>query len=113
MHFRASSESEWHTIGHRLAPKQIWEGLLEHSGTSSLVVQGKRPGSPATHLRVTVQPSVRIQPGLFVGTEERFDGGGSDSPAPLVDTLQSQWEEGERYALYVAKEVLQRAAGAK
>ena len=34
-HFRVESEEAWHAFGHRIAPKEIWEGVLDQPGTRS------------------------------------------------------------------------------
>jgi hypothetical protein len=73
MHYRMSSIEEWHAVGHTLAPKELWNQLLESPGLETLVISGKRKGSAAKMVRVTVQSSTRVQPGIYIGTNEHFE----------------------------------------
>jgi hypothetical protein len=41
-HF-AMPESRWHSLGHRLVPKQPFEKLMVNPGTRSVILQGERP----------------------------------------------------------------------
>ena len=103
MHFKMPSEKTWHTVGHRLAPKELWEGLVEEPGTRSVVMQAKRSGSPAT-LHVKVEPSSRVRPGVYIGTNESFDEDG----ATFIDTLSSTWDKAQREARQIAEGLLAR-----
>ncbi len=47
--YRMDSEDEWHKVGHVLAPKDKWKGLLDDPGTLSVQIQGKRPGAPSKY----------------------------------------------------------------
>ena len=84
MHFKMQSEGDWNTVGHMLAPKQLWSGLLQQPGTRSVVVEEKRSDSEGK-LVVTVQPSEKVSPGVYVGVNKHYDG---DGPT-LMDTLTS------------------------
>jgi hypothetical protein len=65
-HFKMESEAAWHELGHFLAPKLAWEGVLEKPGLRSLVIQGTRAGLAADVVFIHVEPSLKINPGVFV-----------------------------------------------
>ncbi|MBI5478902.1 MAG: hypothetical protein HY906_08605 [Deltaproteobacteria bacterium] len=106
MHFRMASETVWHAVGHRLAPKEAWKGLLENPGTRSLVIEGQRPGSPSRRFAVTVQPSQRVQPGVYIGTNEHYEASGDEGPAGLMEMLAAQFEPSQQYARQLAENLL-------
>ena len=57
----------WHKIGHTLAPKGlIWNELLETPGMQSLTVKAPRKGEYPGEINVTVEPSVKHPPGIFL-----------------------------------------------
>jgi hypothetical protein len=64
-HHEMPSVSAWNEIGHRLLPKQPWEGVLEHPGTRSLTVEGRRPDSHEGYIRATFEPSNVVANGVF------------------------------------------------
>jgi hypothetical protein len=103
MHFRLESEDAWHRIGHQLAPKDAWEGLLEDAGTRNVTIAGRRRGSEAL-FTVKAEPSVKVHPGVFVGTNQHIEGEG---PA-LLSALADTWETAQRDARRIAEELLER-----
>jgi hypothetical protein len=83
-HFSLPSVDVWHKLGHRLSPKEIWDGLLEDPGTRAVAIQGRRSdGVPGATL-VRVEPSLRVHPGLYIGVNDHFD---------LRPDALSTWEE--------------------
>lgn len=109
MHFRMPSDDAWHTVGHRLAPKEIWEELLDTPGTRSVTIQGKRPGSRAKHVRVTVEPSVQVLPGVYFAVNEHFDRDEKEPSSVLLDALREEWQPAIEHARTVGREILTRA----
>jgi hypothetical protein len=108
MHFKMPSVDSWHAVGHKLAPKQIWEGLdLESPGTLNVEIQGHRQGSPAKYSRVQVQPSQKIESGVYVRTNEHFE---VDSPDPqkFVNWLNAEWEPCQKFGRELAENLLMR-----
>jgi hypothetical protein len=68
-HFRSSSEGAWHAVGHRLAPKEPWAGLLEKPGMRRVSMLGQRPDEYRGDIVVTVEPSMVLRPGFGVYLE--------------------------------------------
>jgi hypothetical protein len=92
MHFRMASADAWHRVGHTLAPKDPWEGLLEEAGTRAVTVWGKWPTTQAKHVQVMVEPSQRVTNGVYVAVTPHFDLSGSEASV-VIDTLRSNWDE--------------------
>lgn len=115
-HFRVTSEDGWHRIGHRLAPKEVqdpvWNGLLEKPGLRVLRMEGARPDGLAGYVWVTVEPSRRFHPGVYVSVNDHYDldsgpkkGTGADVPA----MLEARWEESIRRAQKIADSIIELA----
>jgi hypothetical protein len=113
LHFTTSSEEDWHNIGHRLAPKELWNGLLEQTGTRSLTIEGRRAKSPARYLRVKVEPSQQVQHGIFFNFNEHYQQEGNNNDAGFArEMLRLQWEGAQQCFQAIAVEVLHRTRGA-
>ena len=99
-HFRLESEEAWHAIGHKLAPKEHWEPILENPGTRSLAIEGTRPGGLAGAVNVRVEPSSEIKHGLFVAINDHFevDDNSARSAKAILSIAEEQWSESQRRA---------------
>jgi len=73
----------------------------------TIQMSGKRSGSDAVVLTVTVQPSVRIQPGVYFGTNEHFESSGS-SAGELMQVLKDMWRSAQEHAKTIAETLLHR-----
>ena len=99
-HFRLESEEAWHAIGHKLAPKEHWDPILENPGTRSLAIEGTRPGGLAGAVSVRVEPSNKIKHGLFVSINDHFevDDTSARTAKAILSIAEEQWSESQRRA---------------
>jgi hypothetical protein len=94
-HFRMPSEEAWHAFGHRLTPKEPWAGILREPGMRSLTMEGLRPDNLKGYIRVRVEPSVRVHPGVFINVNDHYEmkdaaaGRGCDE---IIDILDREWK---------------------
>lgn len=116
IHHRAdlqlSTEPEWHEVGHRLAPKALWEGILEEPGMFDFAMLGKRPDDLEGAIKVRIRPSPVVHPGIFMNVNDEFipptpDENGT-STADLVFGL---WPEAEQRATEIRTQLLERLIG--
>lgn len=97
-HFRMRSEDEWHALGHRLAPKDTWNELLEKPGLLSLTIFGKRTNSDATSAQIKVEPSRKIHPGVYIHVNEHYqldaddNASQSDRMLRFLTGLSNSWD---------------------
>ena len=111
-HVRAPKEDVWTALEERLAPRDLWADVLPgpREGTcalQSLSVTGARPDSPAERLDVTMQPSRKYRPGLFVATNEHFRFDEGTSAADAMQVLRENWNA----ALTYSNDVTNRLTG--
>ncbi len=95
IHVRSDSDADWHTVGDRLAPKEIWDGLLSKPGMRNLVMEGVRDDGHPGYIRVFAEPSQRVRPGVFFRVNDHFDIEGYKSEqgaAPVVKILEEQFD---------------------
>jgi len=95
MHFLMSSEDEWHALGHKLAPKHIWDDILRKPGMRSLSIQGERPDEYKGYVLVRVEPSRKIHPGVFIHVNDHYEVQDPKSAmgcTEIMNTLINSWE---------------------
>jgi hypothetical protein len=108
-HYNMGSTEAWHKIGHTLAPKEKWQGLLVEPGTRSLTIEGQRPDKYRGFVRVRIEPSnVVVENGLFVEINDHYDFSnltaaedieGAPDQTPIIgssrmlDALEADWDQ--------------------
>jgi hypothetical protein len=71
-HFEMVSRKSWHEIGHKIAPKAAWANILEKPGMRSLTMEGVRPDEYIGYIRVMVEPSTRVDPGVYIQVNDHY-----------------------------------------
>ncbi len=75
---------------------------------TSMTVEGQRPGKANSIFNVTVEPSVRIHPGLYLGSNNHYKADDfQGSLKGLLDELAVSWMDSLEYALEIAQIVLE------
>jgi len=111
-HFEMRSKDAWHALGHELAPKAIWNTIVEEPGLRSMVMQGHRKGSNGGTVHIRVEPSPKVQPGVFVEVNEEFraTSEGTDEGAQwTMGCLAEQWDAVMTYSEEVAGHLMSLA----
>lgn len=109
-HFKIPSVEAWHEIGHTLAPKGPWGTIMKEPGLRSMLMEGRRERGMRSIVRIKVEPSIMVSPGLFVDFNEEFkppsDGqseatvgiGTIEGAQWVPDCLAEHWEATMRFA---------------
>lgn len=109
MHFGVSSEEVWHRIGHAVVPKSIFAGCIDEAGTRSVTIEGRRPGSSARYMRVKIEPSLRVRPGVFFDFNEHFEQpDGATSARFAREVLMQDFDAAQAHFSLTARTVLER-----
>jgi hypothetical protein len=69
---------------------------------------GKRKDVPKAMLNVTLEPSVKVQPGVFIKTNEHYEASESDAARKLLMTLRESWQNAQDYAIHVAEQLVRQ-----
>jgi hypothetical protein len=111
-HFRLHDEAKWNSLGDRLAPKDLWQGILDRPGLRTLTMEEPREEKdniPAGWFRIEVGPSIRVPVGLFTATNEHFDLSDKDefrSGGELVRLLEVVGPRSAQHAFEVIDSLL-------
>jgi hypothetical protein len=111
-HYKMNSVEKWHEVGHTLAPKPPWGDTLDAPGMRSLTMEEAiRRDGHAGYLRVKVEPSVRIIPGVYVNINDHFQKP-SDSKTTgseeMMVILENTWETSRQRSSEIIRTLLER-----
>lgn len=110
LHFRVKSVEAWHEIGHKLAPKEPWVGILNKPGMLRVEMEDVRESGPKGFTRVRVEPSKACYPGIFVNINDHFE---SEEVEPilscdkLIDILEHNWQSSIKRSRSIAEKISQ------
>ncbi len=93
VHIMMDSDESWNDFGHRLVPKDLWQGILKNPGTRSLAVQGERIDKLKGYLLVTIQPST-TQLGIDVSINDHYEVDKIDTTMgcdEIINILEEKW----------------------
>jgi hypothetical protein len=91
MHFKMPSKEKWHAFGHLIAPKKVWNGIMKQPGLKSLTMQDSRT-DPRGYTEVKVEPSRRLEPGVFVLVNIHYEIEKQDVQH-MLRILKESWEK--------------------
>jgi hypothetical protein len=66
-----TDESSWHGVGHTLVPPSNWP-FLNEPGLRTLTEEGQRPDEQTGFIRVKVEPSNLVQPGVYIQINDHY-----------------------------------------
>jgi hypothetical protein len=91
-HFTVSNTKEWHAIGDRLAPKDIWTGVLLDPGTTTVGVLGLRSDDYSGYIQLIIQPSAQFKLGVFVSHNDHYSLKSGQPKLTSRDQLEPPYE---------------------
>ena len=104
-HYRLASAEDWQYVSNELSPKHRWSMLLDSPDMRSLTMTSPRAEGPMGHLQITLEPSVRVEHGIFVGINNHYEINADEVGCrAMLNTLHAEWDK--TFAEY--KDVLRR-----
>ena len=103
------SSDAWHGIGHLLAPKDPWNAIVEEPGLRLMIMEGRRRGAGGGTLHIKVEPSSKVEHGLYVEINEEFKVTGdreSDGAQWVPDRLAQHWDDVLKFSEVAAEHLL-------
>jgi len=99
-HYRMESDEAWHAVGHKLAPKAVWGDTLNEPGMEDLRVLAKRSDAHRGCVRVIVQPSPKVKPGVYVQVNDQYDVEARDAAGAerIMEILTEVWNKSLAYS---------------
>src|SRR6266540_2804734 len=94
-HYRASTLEKWHELGHMMAPKEFWRQFFASPGLQNLSIrQIPREDEETGYKQVTIEPSVKVRPGVYIAFNDHFQGEDENAVlgAPkIIELVRNNW----------------------
>ncbi len=101
-------QKSWHEIGHRLAPKKVWEGVMDSPGLLHLIMQGNRPDKYSGYLRASINSAGDA--GLTIQVNDHYQIEAINKIEPqtqiVLRILREQWRESLNRGLRIAEKII-------
>lgn len=111
-HFKINSVEKWHEIGHTLAPKNIWNDILDNPGLTSISIsEATRRDGLKGQITVTLEPSRIVDPGIFISINDHFEVQNSKTTLgadEIIDILEKSWEDSSTRSKDIVSELLEK-----
>lgn len=93
-HFQVRNLATFNAIDNMAVPKEpMWTQLIEGPALRTVSVRGGRPGGRPGFVEIKVEPSLRVEQGMYVLVTDHFDAVGDSEPLELLDVLSTDWTE--------------------
>jgi hypothetical protein len=96
MHIDLLDEKSWHALGHLVAPKEPWAGILEKPGMRTLLMEALRSDGAAGREFFRVEPSQKHAHSVFLEVNSEYHADSKVSPGEVtsdfVGRIRSDWE---------------------
>lgn len=110
VHCKFDTVEKWHELGHKLAPKELWSDILSEPGMRSLtMLQNKRSDKYKGSISVIVEPSLRINPGVFVAVNDHYDGNTDEKiqdSSEIVSIIVDNWHSSNENAKKIIDRII-------
>ena len=104
------SEKTWHAVGDLLAPKPVWDGLLDRPGMRSLTMEGVRPDNYSGYIWVKVEPLTQLEFGVFVEVNDHYeltsDSEIATNSNQLIAILSENWEKSMERGKHITEKLV-------
>lgn len=113
MHVDLMDDLTWHSLGHLIAPKRPWEGILEKPGTRALLLEAHRKDGLPGRTFFRVEPSQKYAHSTFIDVNSEFhpttDRPG-DPTSYFVSRIRDDWERIMREAADGVEKLISQVA---
>jgi hypothetical protein len=99
-HFKLENSDQLEKIFNRIAPLSEWNDILKQSSFESLTISGIREDDKKGSVRVKVEQSTRIKPGIFFDLNDHYDLESESEKVinaeKAVSVLKGSWDDSQK-----------------
>jgi hypothetical protein len=92
-HFRVEKPEMLLTMGHLLAPKVYWNDVVKNPLLRSMRMLSERTDGHHGSVNVTIEPSLRITPGVFLQVNDHFEFPDNEPVTAATGVLNSVFQD--------------------
>jgi hypothetical protein len=112
MHVDLGDDQAWHALGHLIAPKEPWGGILQKPGMRALLMEAPRSDDVPGRIFFRVEPSQKHPHTVFVDVNSECHPDPKLSPEEntsyFVGRIRSDWDRVLREALAGIEKLVQQ-----
>ena len=107
--FSLETEKKWHSLGHILAPKDLWNKICDQPGMKKLVMKAKNPyeENGCLHFDITSLSLPQSQFGVSVNVNNHFSFEENSTIAVAIPILNKYWSKAQKESRERAEKLLQ------
>ena len=102
MHVDLLDDATWHNLGHLVAPKEPWAGILEKPGMRAVVMEGMRADRAPGRVFFRLEPSQKYAHSIFADVNSEYSPGEKAKAGELtsyfIGRVRSDWDRVMREA---------------
>lgn len=111
IHYLMPNEAVWHDLGNTLAPKDLWNDILDNPGLSTMTMEGKRTDGYNGIIHVRVGPSNDVKPGVVISINDHFDFAPSEELSAhgadeVISAIQKVWGTSQKRTSNICEAIL-------
>jgi hypothetical protein len=104
----------YHALGHLVAPKGPWDGILEKPGLRALVLEAPRTDGAPGRIHFRIEPSQKYPHSAFFDVNSEYHTVPDEDPTPyFMKRIGGDWERVIKDALTGVETLVERAMGSK
>ena len=113
-HYRFENSESWHAFGHKNAPKELWNKILDHPGLHQLTIQSRRTDSYKGLVTVSTGISELIplsNLGVSIKVNDHYDFDIEIDKSEIdaqfaLDTISKNWDASQEKSNMINEEVI-------
>ena len=103
-HWRVASVEALQEFTRVLVPERAWQGLLDRGELQNLTMRGARPDHHSGYVQIQVQPSRRIEGGVFLSVNDHYvaveqSATGAAGARVAMEILRENWQPSRERSL--------------
>jgi hypothetical protein len=110
-HRGVQSMEMWHGFGDRIAPKGVWDGIVEKPGLLTITIQGARTDGHQGYVNVKVEPSRQIHPGIYFNINDHYSVKEPEKALgcnEIMDILRTRFQESMNRSDKIVSDITER-----
>jgi hypothetical protein len=104
--YDVKNEACWHSVGHALAPKEIWSKYVKNPGMKSLSIEALRNDEHKGAINITVSPVPGKKNGVEIATNSHFEFGEETMAIDVMKIVEEYWEKTLDFSLKLAQGIM-------
>lgn len=109
--YKSEKEEDLHLIGNMLAPKEIWDGVIENPGLRKMTMRSPKEGVFKGEINVNIQPDVNTKYGVVFNLNDHYDLEEGENTllgsSQAIEVIQKDWQTSKERCKQIPTKLLE------